>query len=258
MAKNGTFYWNELVTGDQKISGDFYSALLGWTRRENDAGPFGIYTLFKQNGKDVAGMMNPTSDYSRAKPSWWSAYISVDNVDACASRVPALGGKLVEPVTEIPDVGRACMIADPLGAVACLMTPVSMPSSDATSNLPEHGTFIWNHLVTTNQPKSGAFYSQLLGWQRREVDAGPFGSYTLFQQKGVDVAGMMEPTIDYTRSRPSQWYAYIAVDDVDACAKRAQQLGGKVVEPPHDIPQVGRACLIADPLSASITLMKPK
>jgi uncharacterized protein len=138
------------------------------------------------------------------------------------------------------------------------MTPIPMPSGGATSNLPVHGTFIWNHLVTTDQPKSGPFYCQLLGWQCREVDAGPFGSYTLFRQNGVEVAGMMGPTIDYTRSRPSQWYAYIAVQDVDACAKRAQQLGGKLIEPPHEIPHVGRACLIADPLSAPITLMKPK
>jgi uncharacterized protein len=124
MAEHGTFYWNELVTADQKASGDFYCALLGWSRREIDAGPFGAYTLFVQNGRDVAGMMNPTSDYSRARPAWWSAYIAVDDVDACAARVAALGGELVEPATDIPDVGRACMVADPCGAVICLMTPM--------------------------------------------------------------------------------------------------------------------------------------
>jgi uncharacterized protein len=258
MSGHGTFNWNELVTVDKKASGDFYCSLLGWGLRAMDAGPFGIYTLFVQNGKDVAGMVNPVSDYSRTRQSWWSAYISVDNVDACASRVAELGGNMIEPVTDIPDVGRACMVADPLGAVVCLMTPIPMPSGGAASDLPVRGTFIWNHLVTTDQPKSGAFYSQLLGWQCREVDAGPFGSYTLFRQNGVEVAGMMGPTIDYTRSRPSQWYAYIAVQDVDAFAKRAEQLGGKLIEPPHEIPQVGRACLIADPLSAPITLMKPK
>jgi len=111
--------------------------------------------------------------------------------------------------------------------------------------------------VTTDQAKSGEFYSQLLGWTRRVVDAGPFGTYTIFQRDENDIAGMMNPTIEYTRSRPSSWYAYVAVDDVDASAARVVQLGGAVIEPPHNIPGVGRACLIADPVGAPITLMTP-
>lgn len=257
MADHGTFYWNELVTANQEKSGKFYCALLGWTQRAIDAGPFGMYVLFSRDGKDVAGMMNPTSDYSRTKASWWSAYIAVNDVDICASRVEELGGKIVEPVTDIPNVGRACMIADPVGAVICLMTPIETPSSGKNANTPTSATFMWNHLVTSDMQNSGEFYSRLLGWHRHDVDAGPFGVYTIFQQNGVDVSGMMNPTIDFTRSRSSQWYAYIAVDDVDACAVRAEQLGGKVVEPPHEIPGVGRACLISDSAGAPITLMKP-
>lgn len=46
MTTHGGFYWNELVTSDQKKGGDFYCALLGWSRRATDAGPFGTYTLF--------------------------------------------------------------------------------------------------------------------------------------------------------------------------------------------------------------------
>ena len=122
----------------------------------------------------------------------------------------------------------------------------------------EHeGTFIWNELVTPDQKKSGAFYSELLGWSLREVDAGPAGTYTLFQKDGKEVAGMMNPTIDYTRSRPACWYAYIAVEDVDACAARAAELGGQIIDPPGDIPGVGRICMIADPTGAPVRLMTP-
>ncbi len=123
MVENGTFFWNQLVTTDQKTSGDFYSGLLGWSRKEVDAGPFGLYTMFQQNGKDVAGMMNPTTDYSRSRPSWWQGFIAVADVDACASRVPQLGGTVIEPPHDVPGVGRACMVADPIGAVVQLMAP---------------------------------------------------------------------------------------------------------------------------------------
>jgi predicted enzyme related to lactoylglutathione lyase len=33
MIENGTFFWNQLVTADQKKSGDFYCGLLGWNRK---------------------------------------------------------------------------------------------------------------------------------------------------------------------------------------------------------------------------------
>ncbi len=256
MSTNGGFYWNELVTPDQKKGGDFYCSLLGWSRRPIDAGPFGTYTLFTLHGDDVAGMMNPTSDYSRNRPSWWSAYVAVNDVDASAEQAIKLGGTIVEPVTDIAEVGRACMVADPEGAVVCLITPIPTSLGGGEPKLPLHGTFVWNYLITANQHKTGEFYSGLLGWQSREMDAGPFGIYKVFESSGVDVAGMMNPTIEYTRSRTSQWYAYIAVDDVDACASRSAQLGGKVIEPPHDVPGWGRVCLIVDPVSAPVTLVK--
>ncbi|MFY9328209.1 MAG: VOC family protein [Georgfuchsia sp.] len=123
--------------------------------------------------------------------------------------------------------------------------------------MPEHGTFIWNQLVTSDQKKSGKFYSELLGWSSREVNAGPFGTYTIFSRDGSDVGGMMNPTTDLSRSRPSWWQAFIAVADVDACASRVVELGGSVIEPPHEIPGVGRACMVADPLGAVVQLMSP-
>lgn len=60
--------------------------------------------------------------------------------------------------------------------------------------MPEPGTFMWNQLVTDDQATAGAFYSELFGWKRNEIDAGPLGTYTVFQHGGEDVAGMMNPT----------------------------------------------------------------
>ena len=116
--------------------------------------------------------------------------------------------------------------------------------------------FIWHELVTPDQKKSGIFFSKLFGWNLREVDAGEFGIYTLFQKDGQDVAGMMNPTPD-TPGKESYWHSYIAVDDVDNCAKQAPSLGGKVLVPPHEVPDVGRICILADPMGAIVHLMQP-
>ncbi len=121
----------------------------------------------------------------------------------------------------------------------------------------EHGTFIWNELETPDQETSGDFYSKLFGWERKEVDAGPFGAYTIFQHKCKDVAGMMNTTIDYTRKLGARWYAYAAVEDIYAYAARAKELGGMLVAGQDDIPGVGRVCLLADPTGALVLIMQP-
>jgi len=123
VAVENPFVWHELVTADQKSSGDFFCGLFGWVRREVDAGPFGTYTLFQVEGKDVAGMMNPTPD-SPASGSYWHSYFAVDDVDACAAKAVQLGGEVLVPPHDVPDVGRICAVSDPTGAVAHLMQPV--------------------------------------------------------------------------------------------------------------------------------------
>jgi predicted enzyme related to lactoylglutathione lyase len=122
------FIWNELITTDQKAAGEFFSKLFGWERKEVDMGPMGIYTLFQDDGNDVAGMMDPLTDYSRSKPSFWSAYIEVDDVDSYSAKVEGLGGTIIAPPEDVPNVGRVCMIADPNGAPICLMAPAKPPS----------------------------------------------------------------------------------------------------------------------------------
>lgn len=122
--------------------------------------------------------------------------------------------------------------------------------------MPDKNPFIWQELVTTDQEASGEFFSRLLGWQVKQVDAGEFGTYTLFQKEGRDIAGMMNPTPD-TPGKGSYWHAYIAVEDVEHCAERALALGGKVLVAPHDVQDVGRICAVADPTGAVVHLMQP-
>lgn len=43
---------------------------------------------------------------------------------------------------------------------------------------------------------------------------------------------------------------YVAVDDVDANAKLAKELGGIVIKEPSDIPNTGRFAIIQDPTGA--------
>ena len=122
--------------------------------------------------------------------------------------------------------------------------------------MPDQNPFIWHELVTPDQETSGTFFNKLFGWSLKQVDAGEFGTYTLFQKEGQDIAGMMNPTPD-TPGQGSYWHAYIAVENIDDCAKQAILLEGKVLVPPHDVPDVGRVCVVSDPTGAVVHLMQP-
>ena len=67
---------------------------------------------------------------------------------------------------------------------------------------------------------------------------------------------MMNPTPD-TPGKGSHWHSYVAVEGVDECANRARSLGGSVLVAAHDVPDVGRVCVVADPTGAVAHLMQP-
>ena len=53
-------------------------------------------------------------------PSQWLPYVAVADVDATAKRVPMLGGTIHVPPTDIPNIGRFCVLADPTGATIAI------------------------------------------------------------------------------------------------------------------------------------------
>jgi hypothetical protein len=59
-------------------------------------------------------------------PPMWSIYVTVDNVDSTAKQVEELGGKILRPPSDIPNVGRFCVLSDPQGAVINAITYVDM------------------------------------------------------------------------------------------------------------------------------------
>lgn len=117
--KQGAFSWFELTTTDVSAAEAFYTRLFGWTT-EPWVGE-GSYTLIKVDGKEVGGMMAaPTGDHP--KPCGWGIYVTVTDVDETARKAPEFGGKVLVPPTDIPKVGRFCLIEDPLGAVITAIT----------------------------------------------------------------------------------------------------------------------------------------
>lgn len=113
-----------------------------------------------------------------------------------------------------------------------------------------HGAFSWFELMTTDIEAAKIFYTKLFGWTTEDMPMEG-GTYTVVKVKDKGRGGIMNMPPD-AQGMPPMWGVYVTVNDVDATAKKAQELGGKVIMPPKDIPDVGRFCVIQDPQGATI------
>jgi predicted enzyme related to lactoylglutathione lyase len=113
------------------------------------------------------------------------------------------------------------------------------------SDLFKQGAFSWAELATTDVEGAKQFYAALLGWTTELAPVDGM-SYTLAKVGEERVAGIMSNQCSGGEIKP-QWGIYITVDDVDATARKAEELGGKVLMSPTDIPKVGRFAALMDP-----------
>jgi hypothetical protein len=78
------------------------------------------------------------------------------------------------------------------------------------------------------------------------------GTYTVLKAGSDPVGGIMAMPPQIPQGTPPHWGTYVTVDDVDTVARRAQELGGKTLVPPTDIPDVGRFAVLQDPQGAAL------
>lgn len=118
------------------------------------------------------------------------------------------------------------------------------------------GRFIWHELMTNDVKAAEAFYSKTVGWS---VQAYPGSTeYHLWAMGGVPKAGMMLlPTEARARGATPHWMSYISTPEVDSTTRQAEQLGGRVLVPPQDIPKVGRFAVLKDPQTAVFAVLNP-
>jgi predicted enzyme related to lactoylglutathione lyase len=244
----GKFIWFELVSTDARKAQAFYGEVLGW---RVDPFPLGdsTYEMIYSGDTMIGGYAAPRSD---RQPSHWISAVSVEDVDVTARAAIANGGKVVEPPSSVPGVGRRARIADPQGAELSVFRNDRGDPADLPTAPPGH--WLWNELHTTDPTKALAFYEKVLGFTHRSLDMGPADAYHILSRGGVDRGGV---TSHLPRGVPPHWLPYVAVDDVDATIARAKKLGARIPISPEDIPGAGRFGVLEDPTGATLAIMKP-
>ena len=171
---HGRFVWYELMTTDIEAAKAFYASVVGWGAR--DASMRGsTFSLFTVGESPVAGLMNVPEDARRmgATPHW-IGYVGVDDVDAAVDQIKQLGGAVYVPPTDVPDISRFSVVADPQMATLALVK--GQKSSRAQSaGLGAPGRVGWHELLAADWEKAFAFYSELFGWQKADSHIGDDG-----------------------------------------------------------------------------------
>jgi predicted enzyme related to lactoylglutathione lyase len=116
------------------------------------------------------------------------------------------------------------------------------------------GTFCWVDLGTTDVDGAAAFYAAVLGWEASPLDEPQAGGYRLMLVGGRTVSGIYPGAGD----APPAWLSYVSVEQSEATAARATELGATVALGPMDVLEHGRTTLLIDPQGAHVALWEPR
>ena len=241
----------------------FYRGLFGWEFIPAIETPGERFFIATIRGASTAGIGELPAG-REAVPAW-NTYIAVTGADDAVAKVQAAGGDVLAPAFDVGDAGRMAILTDPQGAVFCVWQAGRTRGAKIVN---EHGAVNFNTLHTSDPEAARKFYREVFGWTTLSFAGAEFwtlpgyGDYLETLVPGTrqnaadmgaagfeDVVAVLEPLSD---DAPPHWHVTFAIDDADAAAARATELGGSVLVAPLDGPYV-RLTVLADPEGTSFT-----
>jgi hypothetical protein len=255
--------WIDTSHPDPDAAVEFYGGLFGWEFEQvmPPEAP-GKYFMARIRGGDVAAISS--APQGGPPQAVWNTYIQVASADETAAKVKAAGGTVLSEPFDVMDAGRMAVFADPAGAAFCVWEPGRHRGARVIN---EHGALNFNGLATTDLEAAKAFYGSVFGWRVLGVgDAfqawalSAYGDLIEELQPGnrqavadMGVPGFEDVVATVESAAPGaapHWSVTFTVDDADAVARKATELGGKVLVAPFDAPWV-RMAILEDPQGAS-------
>lgn len=112
------FFWQEYLASDAKQALDFYTRLAGYQSTISDTRLGVEYHVLRTTTRPRAGLFQ-LPEASEVLPNWLP-YVLVSDPAALATRVPALGGRILVPAAPERRNGSLVVVADPGGAPLAL------------------------------------------------------------------------------------------------------------------------------------------
>ncbi len=264
--------WIDTTQPDPEAAVAFYTGLFGWDFQDAmPPGSAGKYFVARLRGGDVAAVgSHPEGGPPTAV---WNTYIWVQSADEAASKARDAGGRVVRDPFDVMGAGRMAVCMDREGAAFCVWQAKEHKGAQIVN---EPGSLNFNGLSTRDAEAAKSFYHSVFGWETLGLGEGVemwrlpgYGDFLEQSDPGLrermadsaapegfeDVVATLNPTADDQPDVPPHWSVTFAVDDADATAERAAELGGQVIVPPFDAPWV-RMTVITDPQGATFTASK--
>jgi predicted enzyme related to lactoylglutathione lyase len=115
----------EVNAKDAKRAQEFYSNLFSWQINANNPMNYGLVMTGAKTGIN-GGIGQVEAD----KPPFVTFYAEVDNPQAYLDRAVSLGGTVVMPVTEIPNMVTYALFADPEGNLVGIVKAQAPPQKE--------------------------------------------------------------------------------------------------------------------------------
>jgi predicted enzyme related to lactoylglutathione lyase len=258
--------WVDTSQPDPEAAVDFYRGLFGWEFEDvMPPGSEGRYFTARLRGGDVAavGSIPPEAP----QMAMWNTYVWVDNADDTAAKVREAGGGVLTEPFDIMEAGRMAVFTDPEGAAFCVWQAKEHKGAQVVN---EPGSLTFNGLNTRDVEAAKSFYRSVFGWTTLALDGAEmwtlpgYGDHLerdnpdlrkMIAETGgpagfEDVVASINPIPDDQPGTPAHWSVTFSVDDTDATAAKATELGGTVIVPPFDAPW-SRLTIISDPQGAT-------
>lgn len=247
--KPGTPCWVTLMVHGLDTTKEFYGELFDWNFH-SDPCQLGPYVRALLDGRQVVGIGQLPAD--RDLPIAWTPYLASDDADATAESIHCSGGTVaVGPIEAGDAAGRIVICADPSGAVfGVWQTAAHLEAAAAT-----HGTPVWHELLTYETEMVTKFYRTVFGYESAPLVPTGADRVTLLVD-GRPVAALHGVGNALPRDRGAHWMTWFAVTDPDASAALVEELGGHVLQPPHEDAQGRRRAVVADPEGAVFTIVR--
>jgi len=245
----GQFVWYDLLTHDVAAAKKFYGGLFGWTFEAVDENQRVAYTLIKNQGKPIGGIIYFLGEED-TNESQWLSYLSVPSVDRATTFTKQAGGMIHRDPFDLPNRGRVSVVRDPQGAA---MVYVRSSAGDPAEGEPAVHEWLWTELFTDDLEEAADFYEKLLGFKVEAMDTGVQVPYYVLRTQDKGRAGMLK--IPWDNVEPN-WLPYIRVSDTPALVAKVEGLGGKVLFAPRKEARGGTVAIIADPSGAAVAIQK--
>jgi uncharacterized protein len=198
------------------------------------------YTLWKNQGKDLGGMMKRPME---SIPPQWLAYVAVSDADATARKVTDAGGKVMTPPFDVPTVGRIAILQDPQGAALGIIQPAQKAGSCNQNQI------VWSDIPVKDLDRAIRFYSAVLGAPIHKEQHEGMSFAVLPHNDPHAVSACLTPGCDGHRAEPSANGPLLYFNchgRLDQAVAVVEPNGGKVLQSKHPIGPYGFRAIVLD------------